>query len=90
MFSPGSEPHGAAVPVRLSSPVDILGYVGHGKPEGPWDATGVDFLENFVIPPPLRLVSRPADAGSHLPCVQADSCGAHYGEETSGYIPHVD
>ena len=88
MFSPGSEPHGVAVPACLSSPVDVLGYVGHGK--GPWDATGVDFLENFVILPPLRLVSRPADAGSHLPCVQTDSCGAHSSKETSGYIPHVD
>ena len=88
MFTPGSEPHGAAVPARLSSPMGALGYVGHGK--GPWDATGVDFCENSVLPPLVRLVSRPADAGSHLPCVQVDSCGAHFGEATSGYIPHVD
>ena len=88
MFFSGSEPHGAAVPARLSTPVDVLGYVGHGK--GPWDATAVESLESFVIPPPLHLVSRPTDAGSHLPCVQTDSCGAHFGEETSGYIPHVD
>ena len=49
MFTPGSEPHGAAVPARLSSPMDALGYVGHGK--GPWDATTYDFRENFVLPP---------------------------------------
>ena len=57
MFNPGSEPHGAAVPARLSSPMDALGYVGHGK--GPWDATTYDFRENFVIrplaPPPLAV-----------------------------------
>ena len=88
MFTPGSEPHGAAVPARLSSPMGALGYVGHGK--GPWDATGVDFRQNSVLPPRVRLVSRPADAGSRLPCVQVDSCGAHFGEATSGYILHVD
>ena len=55
MFPPGSEPHGAAVPARLSSPMDALGYVGHGK--GPWDQTTYDFRENFVLPPlaPLPL-----------------------------------
>ena len=49
MFPLASEPHGAAVPARLSSPMDALGYVGHGK--GPWDATTYDFRENFVLPP---------------------------------------
>ena len=49
MFIPGSEPHGAAVPARLSSPMDALGYIGHGK--GPWGQTTYDFRENFVLPP---------------------------------------
>ena len=49
MFIPGSEPHRAAVPARLSSPMDALGYVGHSK--GPWDQTTYDFRENFVLPP---------------------------------------
>ena len=57
MFIPGSEPHGAAVPARLSSPMDALGYVGHGN--GPWQATTYDFRENFVFrplaPPPLAV-----------------------------------
>ena len=49
MFPGEPEPHGAAVPARLSSPMDALGYVGHGK--GPWAQTAHDFRENFVLPP---------------------------------------
>ena len=26
----------------------------------------------------------------HVPCVQTDSCSAHFGKATSGYIPHID
>ena len=53
MFSTEPEPHRAAVPARLSSPMDALGYVGHGK--GPWLAMGHDFGENSVLPPPVPL-----------------------------------
>ena len=57
MFTLGSEPHGAAVPARPSSPMGVLGYVSHGK--GPWDQTTYDFRENFVLlplaPPPLAV-----------------------------------
>ena len=67
-------------------------YVGHGK--GPPDGLGLDIYRNspeFTTPPPL--VALPQTCLCHVCefwCVQVDSCGAHFGEATSGYIPHVD
>ena len=67
-------------------------YVSHGK--GPPDGLSLGIYRNrieFTTPPPLVLLPQTCLCHvSELPCVQADSCGAHFGEETPGYIPHID